>query len=440
MVLIRQPAQRIAMHGQTFVSNLFWQPLSNVRNAAQEARAFGVQNGWTWGVIRSGARAQAGFAECGHAVRTFKGAISLAALLAAQLGDAWLGAFKVSSGRYAVVAVHEMWIIPGFDVICDAEHVAQLWSEARRVYAFDAGALFAPPELGLAATERDIAPLLAARRWYAACRIKRLSWNDAYPKRLAAGAVLALAGLGLAGYWAAAIRSKSTAARLETRPPSARRAQPPRLSDARSSSATAVLHPWAQQTSATAFAQICATAIGALPLNLAGWHFKQARCEDRFVTAQFKRQIGATVEGFLLNAAARWRGIHPLFDEHDQALLHLPIEPVSTAVDDALPPATQLIARFISHFQRYGIQPNLQPVAQRAALGRRAEHSEPDTDQDWRQLHFNVHSAQPPVFHFNRLAQRGVSRGVRIRTITATLEQAALKWRIEGDLYVQHTP
>src|SRR5260363_92078 len=124
---VAQPAQHVDMHGRIFVSNLFWQPLPNPRTAIQDARAFGIQNGWTWGVIRSGARAQAGFAECGHEVRTLKGTLSLAAQLAAQLGDAWLGAFKVAEGRYAVIAVHERWIIPGFDVVCDAGQAALLW-------------------------------------------------------------------------------------------------------------------------------------------------------------------------------------------------------------------------------------------------------------------------------------------------------------------------
>src|SRR5260363_254881 len=67
---------------------------------------------------------------------------------------------------------------------------------------------FAMPGLGLSANARDIAPLLAMRQWHSESQIKRLRWRDAYPRRMIAGAVLALAGFALVGYWLASMRSR----------------------------------------------------------------------------------------------------------------------------------------------------------------------------------------------------------------------------------------
>src|SRR5260363_4468 len=434
VVLITPVLMQDSSHGRIFVSNLFWQPLPNPRTAIQDARAFGIQNGWTWGVIRSGARAQAGFAECGHEVRTLKGTLSLAAQLAAQLGDAWLGAFKVAEGRYAVIAVHERWIIPGFDVVCDAGQAAQLWLEAMRLYTFDASACFASPELGLSANARDIAPLLAMRQWHSESQIKRLRWRDAYPRRMIAGAVLALAGFALVGYWLASMRSRP-ASQPGVRAQRALRASQNTLNGAPSAQRLPDrAYPWMRQASAQAFARACTTAIGALPLNLAGWRFDHARCKESIVTVQLNRETGATVEG-LINALARLNSLRPLFDGHDQALLHIPIKPEPEPADNAAPPAARLISGFVSHFQRYGIQPELKPVARPSPLQASAQGSR--QAQDWQPLRFDIQSAQSPVFHFGRLARRGLSAGVRIRAITATLQQARLGWQVEGMLYVQ---
>src|SRR5260363_188223 len=112
-------------------------------------------------------------------------------------------------------------------------------------------------------------------------------------------------------------------------------------------------YPWMRQASAQAFARACTTAIGALPLNLAGWRFDHARCKESIVTVQLNRETGATVEG-LINALARLNSLRPLFDGHDQALLHIPIKPEPEPADNAAPPAARLISGFVSHFQRYG--------------------------------------------------------------------------------------
>src|SRR5260364_443324 len=199
---VAQPAQHVDMHGRIFVSNLFWQPLPNPRTAIQDARAFGIQNGWTWGVIRSGARAQAGFASL---------------------------------------------------------------------------------ELGLAANARDIAPLLAMRQWHSESQIKRLRWRDAYPRRMIAGAVLALAGFALVGYWLASMRSRP-ASQPGVRAQRALRAPQNTLNGAPSAQRLPDrAYPWMRQASAQAFARACTTAIGALPLNLAGWRFDHARCKESIV-------------------------------------------------------------------------------------------------------------------------------------------------------------
>src|SRR5262245_46682792 len=88
---VRFNVQVVEINNRTFVSDLFWQPLSNARNYMAEARSLGKKHEWDIVAVRRGTRVQAGFAPRKSAA--LKGMYSLAASLAAQLGDSWLGAF-----------------------------------------------------------------------------------------------------------------------------------------------------------------------------------------------------------------------------------------------------------------------------------------------------------------------------------------------------------
>jgi len=107
----RPAATIVSINGNRFVSGLLWQALTRPRGYMKEAKEIGKREGLDIVAIRDTAEVkQAGFVS--KADGAYKGMYSLAAALAGQLGDTWIGAFKLPDDRYAMVAVDSGAIIP----------------------------------------------------------------------------------------------------------------------------------------------------------------------------------------------------------------------------------------------------------------------------------------------------------------------------------------
>ncbi|WP_256664637.1 MULTISPECIES: type 4b pilus protein PilO2 [unclassified Pseudomonas] len=155
-----QTAQILSYHGKSFVSGLQWHPLGSLTGYMKEAREYGRLHKMDIVAIRRTPNViQAGFVA--RSAGAMKGMYSLAAALAGQLGQSWLAAWQVPGDepRYALVAVIDGAVIPGYDLVGSATEiqrkVAQLES---RALTFDE--TYLPIEFGLGGKPLDIDELL----------------------------------------------------------------------------------------------------------------------------------------------------------------------------------------------------------------------------------------------------------------------------------------
>lgn len=163
-VVPAQTAQILSYHGKSFVSGLQWHPLGSLTGYMKEAREYGRLHKMDIVAIRRTPNViQAGFVA--RSAGAMKGMYSLAAALAGQLGQSWLAAWQVPGDepRYALVAVIDGAVIPGYDLVGSATEiqrkVAQLES---RALTFDE--TYLPTEFGQGGKPLDIEELLSTLR------------------------------------------------------------------------------------------------------------------------------------------------------------------------------------------------------------------------------------------------------------------------------------
>jgi hypothetical protein len=439
---LRQDLQHVQINGHGYVSNLFWQPLNNARSYMAEAKTFGKQNGWDIVAIRRGTRIQAGFVDSGS--RNLKGMYSLAASLASQLGDSWLGAFRVKDGRYAVVGVHEMLICPGLDRLCTAEEAKRLLTDAHNTYTFDSDSIFAPPELEFASQDRDIYQVLSAKSVRKDNRLKQLTFGMS-TRQLAMGGAGALLAVGaVVGYmqWDAhqeAVRDRQMAI--------ARAAAKKHLDELNETARhkleqAALAHPWAVQPSPADFIAACAQKTNALPLSVKGWTFSSAACGGDALVATYARD-GGTVDA-IRAAAPEIFDAPAVFSGGEQATITLPLR-LPAGGDDVVTVPDEVMSAFLTHFQQIDLTPQLEerPVTIAAPKVPDGQPPMPAPVAPWRQFHFSFDGPVQPSLHFVGGSAGTVSLGripgLRVETVKTTLkpEDATLTWHVEGNIYAK---
>ncbi|MGP8437815.1 type 4b pilus protein PilO2 [Paraburkholderia fungorum] len=439
----RQDLQHVEINGHGFVSNLFWQPLNNARSYMAEAKAFGKQNGWDIVAIRRGTRIQAGFVDSGS--RNLKGMYSLAASLASQLGDSWLGAFRLEDGRYAVVGVHEMLICPGLDRLCQtAEEAKQMLTNAHNTYSFDTDSIFAPPELEFASQDRDIYQVLSSKSVRKENRLKQLTFGMSTRQLVTASAGLVVVVAAISGYFAwdshqQEVRQRQAAVRIAAEK---KRLDELNATARRQLELAALAHPWAVQPNAEDFINACSKTTNTLPLSVRGWTFSTADCVGNSVVVRYKRD-GGTVDEIRL-AAPEIFGAPPVFTGGDDATITLALS-APAGGDDVVAAPDDDMSTFMTHFQRIGITPTVdeRPVKIDPP---KVPDGQPPLEAlvaTWRQFHFSFDGPAQPGSHFEAQpassASLGGIPGLRIEAVTTKLnaEDATLSWHVEGNIYAK---
>lgn len=440
---VRFDVQVVEINNRKFVSNLFWQPLSNARNYMAEARTLGKRHNWDIVAIRRGTRVQAGFAPGKSG--TLKGTYSLAASLAAQLGDSWLGAFALRDGRYAVVAVHERMICTDFDQICTADEAKRLLREVHSNFQFDDHSIFAPPELEFASHSKDIYELLTPNNLRKDLRLKQLTFGLTKREMVLAASTVVLVGGAIAGVlWYEKLRAEEAARIAHAR----QLAQQKRLAELneiarRKLGANALAHPWASTAGALDFAEACVAAEDQFPLSIAGWPLTSITCSaNGDVDAKYKRNDGLTVEQFIAEAA-RGYGSVPAFSGEDLnvGIVKTKIRPPA-AGDETLALPDVLLPKFHSHFE--GAQVPLTMSEMEVKIPKEPEVQgqppKPAPVPTWAQKSFSYSHELPPTYHFAQLRTAiGGLAGVRIDEVEEAInaEMGSVSWTVKGIIYVQ---
>lgn len=438
----RPAAAIITINGNRFVSGLLWQSLTRPRGYMKEAKEIGKREGLDIVAIRDTAEVkQAGFVS--KADGAYKGMYSLAAALAGQLGDTWIGAFKLPDGQYAMVAVDSGAVIPGADKIGDLETIEK---QLRRIFARGTtdfkGNIYAPPELEFGGVERDIEELLKSSNLKKEYTLKPLTFGLTKKEWIGvaiAGAVVLAAIIGV-WQWQLAVDRAEREAMIRAAQLEAQRLEELNAKTRAEQLAPALKHPWATMTGVGDFVTVCTRAIHSKPIALGGWVGISANCKADLFAITYARTGSSTVNQ-LISAAKKVFELAPAFTEGgDKASLNEPLQ-MTLAGDEDLRSLDDALASFNSHFQQVQIKPELvevpytPPPAPEPLPGEDpAVQAPPAPIPDWFEFTFSFDTDIPPEI----LVQGLPGRGVRITEIEITRNDLAqLTWTVKGAIYAK---
>ncbi|MDK4199655.1 type 4b pilus protein PilO2 [Pseudomonas sp. HR1] len=432
-----QTAQILSYHGKSFVSGLQWHPLGSLTGYMKEAREYGRLHKMDIVAIRRTPNViQAGFVA--RSAGAMKGMYSLAAALAGQLGQSWLAAWQVPGDepRYALVAVIDGAVIPGYDLVGSATEiqrkVAQLES---RALTFDE--TYLPTEFGQGGKPLDIEELLQPGNLKRDYALKPLAFGMSKGEWIRVGVLGLIVVAGVIGYsqWEAHKREQKRLAAVAAE--AARQAELQAINERSKEQQTiqALEHPWAKRPGVADFLLTCNGAIDRLPLSIAGWLFTSAQCDGVLLSTNYKRDGNSTASAFVAATRGHFADEPAFFDEGNGAALKLTFEP-PLAGDDELLQATPALAGLTSWLHGQGLAPTVKEVpvvipAPQAMPGQPAPPAPPPPDFKHFELTFNT--ALPPDIVLKDVPDQGL----RLREIKTLLQSDQLAWSVTGDLYVK---
>ena len=429
--------QVLHYHGQSFVVGLLWHPLSSLTGYMREARQFGREQAMDIvAVRRTDSIIQAGFAA--RSAGAVKGMYSLAAVLAGQLGDSWIAAWRIAPNedRYGLVAVFEGAVIPGSDRVGSAEDIQRKVEQllGRSIHFAET---FLPEEFQRGGRPLEIEALLEPRHLRREHRLRPLVFGLSPGERIRVAGVGILLIASLIGWqqWDAyssrQIREAAIAAEqvrlaklaeLNARAPTEQSLQ-------------ALEHPWATRPSVDALVEGCQAAIDGLPLSIAGWVFVTAMCNGELLLATYKRTGNSTAAGFIQAAHGYFADSPAFFDQGNSATLRSSLS-LPLAGDETLLNASDALAGLTSWLHERSLKPTLKEipfqVSKPPALPGQPESAVPALP-DWKHFELTFSSDLPPA----ALLRDVPGTGFRLNSITTQLQNYQLSWSVTGDLYAR---
>lgn len=424
----------IKINGNSFVSGLVWEPLKQ-RAYMKEAREIGKREKMDIVAIRLGFMAQAGFVKKDKGVT--KGMYSLASALAGQIqSDAWIGAFELPTGQFALVAVFSGMIVSGCDFVGDRQevlnHLKEMDSQPKVMEFLK---VFHPADFGYRGSPLDIEALLKPEVLRKDYVLKQLTFGLTRRELIQYGAAVAvLAGLAI-GYeqWQAyLVREAAEKARQAEL---LHQKQLAELSARAGADQTvqALKHPWATLPGVVDFLNGCQAAIDSLPLALKGWTSESALCTPTSLEAVYGRTGKTTFNDFVEAARDRFPNPPVLMEGGDRAGVG-DVVSLGAGGDDELLPFEKLQADFTSYLQQLDLKADIVaveiPVPIQPPLPG-GEAPPPAPVPDWKQFSFSLTSPYSPQYLFAGLPLKGV----RLVEISVVRQGPQLTWSLKGEMY-----
>lgn len=431
MIDASQEINIIQVNGKPFVSGLFWKPLRSARSYMAEARELGRKNHMQMVTIRKARTViQAGFAPKQR--QRLRGMYSLAATLAGQLGDDWIGVFEIGADRYAFVAVYKGAVMPGKDTVGNRETIENLLRQTYSLLTSDSEGdlsqsirITAPADWNFGNESLELVDLLKPKQLKREYRLKPLTFGlTTNELLLIGGGVVLLVGGGI-GYKYRL--DKTIAAQAKE----AMRAAELAKQAERQTAVDQLVRPWELTPSAPITLEACASHLGGTPIALAGWQFVSARCEPGKAIALYARSKGPPVDAFVAAAKEEFGQVPVLLQQGTVASLESKIVLQPAGAESLPSPARQMIV-LTSHVQQ------LEPLA---TLTVKEVPFTPDPANpeapipDWITKTFQIQTVLPPEHFFASLD----TAGLRVLLVETTLapEDGSLHWTIHGELYAK---
>ena len=426
-----ESAETITVNGKRFVAGLYWQTLQRPRAYLAEAREIGRRERMDIVAIRRGRVLQAGFAT--QKTIGNGGAYSFAAALGGVFGDDWIAVFELDSSTYAIAAAKNGAIIPGCDAVGSRSEIDEILRTNYNLHQF--ARVICPRDFGFGAEEElQLADVLQPSKLKKEYRLRPLS--KGVRREIVVGGLALLLLVGAAVGFVLYKEHKKEEERIAAAAAAAAEAQ--RLADLEKASGTkvapiALTHPWAMQPIATEFIAACVATLHDLPLSLGGWLFDSASCTDASVQAVFRREPGATVNGFLSRALElNYQGA-TVDDAGEQANVAVPFVPVKPGGDDALLPHALVADAVRSVLQSrqvtYSVVLKPPPAPPPPLPGEEAPP--PPPAPDWKTSTLTSTSNVTPVDMLG-----GIERlpGLRVLTIAVRRDVSTLEWSLTGEI------
>lgn len=435
----RLPIRSFDLNGKSFVSGLLWETLESSRSYMKEARTKGRALGMDIVAIRKGvdprgrskaARLQAGYAPKGRGVT--KGMYSLAAVLAARLGNNWIGAFRIADDLYALVGVADGNIVPGCDLVADQATIQNTLLEQHSHLTganIEFDAVYSPPEFNYSNDHADLSDLLDPKKLKDEYRLKPLTFGLSRRELFQIAGVAAAILVAVAGYSVYSanqerLREEEAAAQARARALAASQ---------QASEEAAIPIPWASVPAPSATLARCDAIADRLPLALAGWIFDNGKCAANGDAIATYKRTGRSTVNQVRSAGQQRFGAEPAFFDNGETAAFMFNAPDLPNRDEQAPPASLAINRFMSHLQGVGIRA---PLDKQPAPGP-PPGSDPTlfVPPHWETYFFTFDTELPPSVLFGGLDDTGL----RIREVATRLDPntASLTWTITGVLYVQ---
>lgn len=425
----------IEVNGETFVAGLMWQPLRAGRLHKADAKRIGAKERMDVAIIRVGSTTQAGFAPKGK--QPLKGLYSLAASLAGVLGDDWVGVFDIGHDRYALIAVHQGAVLPGYDATGPFDKIHTLLREAYSMAAAggengekqSATRVIAPPAFGYGGDAAQLVDLLHTRNLKAEYKLRQLAFRlTPRESAMVAVAVITVGGIAYGVHLWRDAKDKAAAAAAASAIAVQQQAR-----IAQNDAAQTPVQPWVSLPAAHAVLRACAAHWHATPLTVGGWIFEAGRCGASGASADYRRSGATTVAAFARAARARYGEAAVIIrDQGEAATITTPIT-TAPAPGDILQPRAVATEALIAHFQA------IDSVAQLTLAEQPIPAPSPDAPDapqpDWVTYSLSVTTAIAPDRVLAGLALDGVR--ITDTAVALSAETATLSWTFTGALYAR---
>jgi hypothetical protein len=283
------------LNGVPFVTGLFWKALTTPKNFMREARSIGKREGMDIVVLRETAsKCQAGFIKSGAGIK--KGMFSIATALAGELGDNWIGVFRIGEDQYLMAGVSQGAIIPQGDKIGD-EHDALRYVRHMLGLGVPNAKIYAPEALDIAESEElDLEAILDKPKYPKAYQLKPLTFGLSQREMvyLAGAAVVVAAALALYLKLQADAREAERQAEIQRQ----RMLAELEAETGREADIHALEYPWPNQPHPHQVQRQCLGALTQAPLVVAGWRFVKAGCNGEEAVVTYRRSPYATINDF----------------------------------------------------------------------------------------------------------------------------------------------
>lgn len=416
---------------KTFVSGLFWQPLSGTSaDRNKETRRLATELKFDLAVWRTTTAPQVGFGALSDGLKP--GLLSAAAAISKTLeiesgARDFLCATEIPGGRWLYVAQREGVILPDGDIIGGEDEI-----RSRLLSDMSLGnwpLIYAPEHWGVsgAAEERQFADFLPKKsgknnykKWWGLQPVDRWAALRAKPSKIIVPVIIlsAIAAGGMSGYKTWQAKKIAEADRLAEMQAAAAGSpiKPP------------VEHPWKSQANARVYLASCMNAMDQVKSLWPGnWTLQDAVCANGSLTVKWKRQEYGWIEHL--------RAVEPnaiLSSDGETALLSIPFV-IAKGIDESVPKESERVLTMYGAAQEYRFAVTIISPPMSVAMPGQENANKPQI-QDWRELKWTANGITlPPDVVLSALD----GNGFRLTQARAVFNSGIIIWNLEGMQYVQ---